>query len=248
MDGLSYVKVPTKILRLNLKGLFEGCVFALIYSFGSKGLRISNRNLAAALNTSSRTVERIISRLKKEGYIENVGPNKYTRRLMIKPDLMVELNDESESRHNGVLLPASEVADDGMTADHKLSKVNKDIVDDLAFSFSDFVSFWNIQERLPVIRVLTRQRRAMFNLLMQERSFAENCREIISRISKSDFCTGKNSRSWRADIDWLLSNPGNYVKVLEGKYDNPGSVEEVDGIPPLNLESRRQLERMRAQS
>ena len=42
---------------------------------------------------------------------------------------------------------------------------------------------------------------------------------MIKRASISDFLCGVNDRHWRADFDWLM-NPNNYVKVIEGKFDN----------------------------
>lgn len=52
-------------------------------------------------------------------------------------------------------------------------------------------------------------------------------REIIRRISASDFCRGANDRGWRASPDWLLQ-PATAAKVLEGKYDN----RRATGPPP----------------
>lgn len=44
-------------------------------------------------------------------------------------------------------------------------------------------------------------------------------REVIDRAVASDFLNGRNDRSWRADLGWLLG-PKNFEKVLEGRYDN----------------------------
>lgn len=50
----------------------------------------------------------------------------------------------------------------------------------------------------------------------------------FSYVSKSDFLTGKvnsnnGQRPFLADLEWLI-RPGNLVKVIEGKYENKGSV------------------------
>ena len=39
-------------------------------------------------------------------------------------------------------------------------------------------------------------------------------------MNNSEFLTGNNDRKWKADIDWLISNDTNIIKVLEGKYDD----------------------------
>jgi len=41
----------------------------------------------------------------------------------------------------------------------------------------------------------------------------------ISRISKSEFLKGKNDRGWIITFDWFVK-PSNFVKVLEGNYDD----------------------------
>jgi len=42
---------------------------------------------------------------------------------------------------------------------------------------------------------------------------------IIARIRRSQFCTGKNDRCWTADFDFMI-RPGSLDKIMEGKYDN----------------------------
>jgi hypothetical protein len=44
-------------------------------------------------------------------------------------------------------------------------------------------------------------------------------RSVVERICQSDFCRGKNNRSWLADFDFLV-NDETHVKALEGKYDS----------------------------
>ena len=43
--------------------------------------------------------------------------------------------------------------------------------------------------------------------------------EVIKQAAKSDFLNGRNDRGWIADFDWLM-RPNNFVKVLEGNYNN----------------------------
>lgn len=42
---------------------------------------------------------------------------------------------------------------------------------------------------------------------------------MFEKASKSDFLNGVNQRSWKANFDWLI-NESNFLKVLEGNYDN----------------------------
>lgn len=44
-------------------------------------------------------------------------------------------------------------------------------------------------------------------------------KKIFTISNKSDFLTGKTS-NWKANLDWLIKNDKNYLKVLEGNYNN----------------------------
>ena len=47
-------------------------------------------------------------------------------------------------------------------------------------------------------------------------------KDLFEKTSKSDFLCGKNDRKWKAKFDWLM-NPNNFIKVLEGNYENSSS-------------------------
>ena len=48
----------------------------------------------------------------------------------------------------------------------------------------------------------------------------QTAEDIFRRIQASDFLKGSNSHQWVATFDWLFSNSGNSIKVMEGNYDN----------------------------
>ena len=80
---------------------------------------------------------------------------------------------------------------------------------------------------------------------MREPAFADNWPEIITKVAESAFCTGHNDRGWEADIDWLLENDENYVKVLEGKYDDAnGKTSESDPPGPSDEQSHAAMQGM----
>lgn len=43
---------------------------------------------------------------------------------------------------------------------------------------------------------------------------------LFKKIVDSDFLRGDNNHQWVATFDWLFDSPKNWVKVLEGNYDN----------------------------
>lgn len=81
------------------------------------------------------------------------------------------------------------------------------------------IEYWNISG-LPVCKVLTDIRRDKLNQRWRSQHFRDNYKAAIEKIGKSNFCKGGSDKGWKASIDWFLHNDTNYVKALEGKYDD----------------------------
>lgn len=82
---------------------------------------------------------------------------------------------------------------------------------------NDFKVFWNRHPSLPTIRAITTKRKAKLDIRLKEQEFRGNWRVIIEKAAASDFLT----QTWKGcNIDWVLVNDTNYIKILEGKYDN----------------------------
>ena len=77
----------------------------------------------------------------------------------------------------------------------------------------------NIDLLLKQIKTFSKGRKEKVKLRIEENS-KEDFLKAIDLIEESDFCKGKNDRNWVADIDWLIANDTNIIKVLEGKYNN----------------------------
>ena len=93
----------------------------------------------------------------------------------------------------------------------------------------DIVDFWNrkIKEhasQFQRVKLLTDKRKAKIRTRWKE--FArlgkpvEVCGKLINTACRSKFLQGDNPRGWKADFDWLFDNDKNWVKVLEGNYDD----------------------------
>jgi len=103
--------------------------------------------------------------------------------------------------------------------------------------------YWNSKTKLPKIRTMTDTRKNKLKTRLMEDDFAENWKMIIDKIAASSFCTGNNNRGWKADIDWLLTNSANYIKILEGKYDNQkiGKTSACAPIDPIAAAQRQRF-------
>lgn len=81
------------------------------------------------------------------------------------------------------------------------------------------------------ITAITPERnRAVKNLI--SRYSEEKISEMFEKANRSNFLNGSNPRSWQANFDWLI-NEANFLKVLEGNYDNSKKIDatsENDGF------------------
>lgn len=72
---------------------------------------------------------------------------------------------------------------------------------------------------LPKVRAITPKRRQAVLARIREHG-KEAAIEMIDQASESSFLAGQNAKGWVADFGWLF-RPENFVKVYEGKYNNP---------------------------
>lgn len=75
---------------------------------------------------------------------------------------------------------------------------------------------WNSMPRLRRIIEWSDVRLNKLRARIKEPEFVNGWRTCIQKLNDSSFAT---SGSWLS-IDWLLDNGNNYLKVLEGKYDD----------------------------
>ncbi len=95
----------------------------------------------------------------------------------------------------------------------------------IAYPYDEVVRLWNeICLPLPQVKKLNDSRRKKIKSRLIEFSKESNewlpkTRELFERVVSSDFLCGEKS-DWQATFDWLFDNPKNWVKVMEGNYDN----------------------------
>lgn len=88
----------------------------------------------------------------------------------------------------------------------------------------NLISVWNEHcGSLPKVRGTNNSRDKKINQRLKENPDQDYWISVVTRIAQSDFCNGKNDRSWVATFDWLLQ-PETNLKVSEGKYDNRKSL------------------------
>jgi hypothetical protein len=87
----------------------------------------------------------------------------------------------------------------------------------------NIVDFWNQKSPpLPKIIKFSKSRQNKLKVRLGDKSFVENWQAVIDRMADTPFLLGDNDRGWKVNFDWLIENDKNYVKVLEGRYDDNG--------------------------
>lgn len=92
----------------------------------------------------------------------------------------------------------------------------------------EVVDAWNtICTSLPKVKVLHDKRKEKIKLRLKEMGSIEKVREVFLKIEASAYCTG--NKGWKATFDWVMDNPSNWVKVIEGNYDNNQTTNKDNG-------------------
>lgn len=94
--------------------------------------------------------------------------------------------------------------------------------------YAAVIDLWNsVCTAYPKVVKLTDSRRTKIKLRLGEFSgdpeqWLPLTRQLFDRVQASNFLHGDNRNGWSATFDWLFENSGNWVKVMEGNYDNKG--------------------------
>ena len=95
--------------------------------------------------------------------------------------------------------------------------------------------------RLPKVTVPTLKRKGVIQQRIKEHG-REAVSICFSKAGKSDFLCGVNDRGWMASFDWIMK-PENFVKILEGNYDNKPQIPKNMQGALSNLQNQYELEK-----
>lgn len=126
----------------------------------------------------------------------------------------------------------------------KETKVKESKGKKIEYPYQDIVALWNsVCSSLPKIKSLNDNRRQKIRLRLAEFSddssrWLSVCQEIFERIQASKFLCGGNNSGWTASFDWVFENSKNWLKIVEGNYDNDRgsrSAANRGSLPSVNL-------------
>lgn len=96
---------------------------------------------------------------------------------------------------------------------------------EVKYPYQDIAALWNsICTNLPQVKSLSDKRKQKIKARLSEfgdpKLWAARVRELFERVQASPFLCGGNGNGWTASFDWIFENESNWVKVMEGNYDN----------------------------
>lgn len=138
-------------------------------------------------------------------------------------NILAALNDDSLSTH-ALLTDETETETETETNMSKTTLPKPNGFDDRIHSI---LQNWNqFAERmgLATIRSITPKRRQKLRSRLKEKQF--DFPAILTKIENSDFLLGLTT-NWRVDFDFIIHSQENYLKILEGKYENNPKISKI---------------------
>ena len=84
-------------------------------------------------------------------------------------------------------------------------------------NYDDIKTFYNSLNNLPNIRTLSTKRKDKIKLRIKEVGL-EEFKTALQMCNDIPFLNGSNGGTFIGDLDWVIKNDENILKVLEGKY------------------------------
>jgi len=94
---------------------------------------------------------------------------------------------------------------------------------DTVINYNEILENYHLYcDKLPKIIKLSDERKKHITARFKDFGI-EGVVEVLKMAGRSEFLSGKNDKAWKADLDWIF-NPTNFLKIMEGKYENKTKV------------------------
>ncbi len=111
---------------------------------------------------------------------------------------------------------------------------SESITDAVKAPYGEIIAHYNaICKSLPKVKARSKARDKSMKSLYRKLKSLEKVTELFSKVESSDFLTGRDGRWANCGFDWILKE-SNYIKILEGNYDNKRN-EPNKPKPPKNI-------------
>ena len=192
------------------------------------------KGIAANCNIDITELESILQTCIEEGLFESDGETFWSNSLRHRKAKYHEMKKQKseagkkgmESRYkqndDSVITEVNSVITEtnkGKETKGKEIKLNEIKRKEIDTDIECVVEYYNLHRgNMPQAIKTTEQRKSAINKRIREYSL-EEVYTVIDKAQASKFLQGENGNTWQANLDWLMKS-SQFVKVLEGNYDN----------------------------
>lgn len=228
---ISNVALRDKNLSLKAKG-FLTYIFSLTddWDFTIQGI-------SGLLKESKGAIYSVIEELREGGYCDVVRQKDEKGRFVGTTYSFIEY-PESKVEQQSCPHPENPHMDNpDMESPHmdnwsQRSTKEKELLNQTNILCEEFVKLYH--DTLPMLskinKITNARRNKIVSRIREMDNGLETAKEVLNRISLSPFLLGINERKWTVDFDWIISNDTNWVKVMEGKYDDKKKLSQEKAI------------------
>ncbi len=228
----STYKIPTKALQ-NLWRCSESKMHEILDEL--------TFNEIAEIFVDERFIEFTCRRFKKENEISQKRKEAVSKRSDRKNNSTKDLQKPYKEDTNTLQTPDIEIENENKGKEDKGGMGKKEEKD---FKPKEIIEQYNqICKSLPKVEKLTDARRTLIKTRQKEHGDKIILR-VFEKAEDSNFLTGGSEKGWKANFDWLM-NTNNFVKTLEGNYDNresSKSTEDRDSNRQGNRRKEKELD------
>ena len=93
-----------------------------------------------------------------------------------------------------------------------------------------FIDYWNEELSPKVVSITKSRKEKLKTRLKNDPDFLTHFQVAVGKIKASSFLNGNHKSGWKATFDWLIENDKNYIKVIEGNYDEKSENQRLKEI------------------
>lgn len=227
------VWIPKDIWLSDDLTLQEKAFLAEIDSLDNEeGCFASNQYFADFFGVSKTRASLVIKSLIDKGYITSLliykeGTQEILKRV-IKVSYIGYLRKVKEGIQGNLNTPPLEKLKDNNTTINNTVNNTSNNTNNIVPYEDIKCAFNEICTSLSKVITLSNTRKDKLKTRWGEIKDLETFEIIFNKVQSSSFLKGGNKSGWKCTFDWLIDNSNNYVKVLEGQYDNKADKDKED--------------------
>jgi len=139
------------------------------------------------------------------------------------------LNENQKFNYNNIITNIDKIKDNDNKDDINLKKEKSEKKEKTVAQKENCASkngnevlelYRTVCRSFPQIMQITGRRKEKILRRLSEMGGIKILEQVFRKMEASDFLKGNNKVGWKATFDWVFKNPENWMKILEGNYDN----------------------------